>query len=73
MEQMKAYHYGIISIEIVKNEKRFQLLVPLGVQWDEAEQSIDELKVALQEMRKIATSQAEQPKEEVLEPEVVSS
>ncbi len=69
MEELKVAHYGIVSVEMVKNNRRYQLMVPLGVAWEEAEQTCDELKLALQEMKKVSKEQADKAQKEKAESE----
>lgn len=59
MDELKVAHYGIVSVEMVKNNRRYQLLVPLGVAWEEAEQTCDDFKSSLQEMKRLAKEQAD--------------
>ena len=64
MEQMQAAHYGIVSVEIVKSDRRFQLMIPLGVSWDDAQLVCDEFKLAIQEMKRLAAEQLAKQQEE---------
>ena len=59
MEDLKVAHYGAVSVEMVKNNRRYQLMVPLGAAWDEAEATCDDFKASLQEMKRVAKEQAD--------------
>lgn len=62
--KLQVAHYGIVSVEMVKNNRRYQLMVPLGAAWEEAEQTCDDFKLSLQEMKRSAKEQADKLQKE---------
>lgn len=70
---MEANQYACISLEIVKEKFKFQMVLPIGSSWDLCEQAIDDFRASVLEMKRIAHEQAaqaqaqEEVKEEILE------
>lgn len=62
--KLQVAHYGVVSVEVVKNNRRYQLMVPLGAAWEEAEQTCDDFKLSLQEMKRASKEQAEKLQKE---------
>lgn len=63
----------MINIEIVKENFKFQMYLPVGVSWDVCEQAIDELKECVLEMKRTAHEQAQARAQEVSSQEEVES
>lgn len=55
---MQANQYACISVEVVKENFKFQLVLPMGCSWELCESSIDDLKSAVLEMKRVAQEQA---------------
>lgn len=51
MEDLKYFNSGYLNIEILKNNQRYQVLIPVGVPWEDAEMALDDLKRCLIDMK----------------------
>ena len=60
MEELKYCNSGFLNIEILKNNQRYHVLIPVGVPWEEAEAAIDELKASLIDMKTKIQAQQQQ-------------
>jgi len=63
---------AVIDLIIDKENRKYQLLVPFGAPWDEAFQTIEEFKLAVQEMKKIQEERMKEMDEEK-QPEEVTA
>lgn len=57
MEDIKVYNYGILGLEVHKNNHRYQASIPGGVPWDEAAEAMDHFRLTLLDLKKRALEQ----------------
>lgn len=63
MEDIKVYNYGLLGLEVYKNNNRYQAVVPGGVPLEEAAEAMDYFRLTLLELKKRADQIAQAKKE----------